>query len=113
MGILDSLRKLKRRKKEEEIIELPEEEKAPQRLNVRIEKLGGLADVRRLENLVKKGNILFLKTKELQKKDLGQFQTSIQKLKRICEQYGWDIAGTEDGYIVVTPRFAKIVRERS
>ncbi len=113
MGILDSLKRLKKKKKEEEIIELPEEEVTPQKLNVRIEKLGGLADVRRLENLVKKGNILFLKTKELQRKDLGQFQTSIQKLKRVCEQYGWDIAGTEDGYIVVTPRFAKIVREKT
>ena len=59
---------------------------------------------------VREGNILFLKTRELQKKDLGQFQTSVQKLKRSCSSFGFDIAGTEEGYLVVTPKFAQIAR---
>jgi SepF-like predicted cell division protein (DUF552 family) len=59
---------------------------------------------------VKEGNILFVKTQELQKKDLGQFQTAVQKLNRICKNFGFDLVGTEDGYLVVTPKFAKIVR---
>ena len=54
------------------------------------------------------GNIVILKTKELQRKDLGQFQTGVQKLKRVCDERGWGIIGTEEGYIIVAPKFVKI-----
>lgn len=92
-------------------VELPVHEEEPvERVNVRIESLAGLSDVDRLARLVREGNILFLKTRELQRKDIGQFQTSVQKLKRVCTNYGFDIAGTEEGYLVVTPKFALIKR---
>lgn len=93
-----------------EEVELPVEEGATEKINVRIENLQGLIDVEKITKLVREGNILFLKTKELQKKDLGQLQTTVQRLKRVCSQYGWDIAGTEDGYLVLTPKFARIER---
>lgn len=96
--------------KKEEPIELPVEEEQTERIEVRIENLFGMSDVDRLTKLLREGSILFLKTKDLQKKDLGEFQTTVQKLKRVCNQYGFDIAGTEDGYLVVTPKFAQIVR---
>lgn len=95
-------------KKEE--VELPVEEEVAERVNVKIENLQGLIDVDRVTKLLREGNILFLKTKELQKKDLGQLQTTVQRLKRVCSQNDWDIAGTEDGYLVLTPRFARIER---
>lgn len=96
-------------KKEE--VELPiEEEVGTEKINIRIENLQGLIDVERLTKLLREGNILFLKTKELQKKDLGQLQTTVQRLKRICSQNDWDIAGTEDGYLVLAPKFARIER---
>lgn len=104
MGIRDLLLG----KKEE--VELPVEEETVEKVSVRIENLQGLIDVEKLTKLLREGNILFLKTRELQKKDLGQLQTTIQRLKRVCSQYSWDIAGTEDGYLVLTPRFAKIER---
>lgn len=108
MALRDVLKKLI--PLEEESVELPVEEERGERINVRIENLGGLEDVDRISKLLREGNILFLKTKELQKRNLGQLQTSVQKLKRVCGNFGWDIAGTEEGYLVVTPRFAQIVR---
>jgi SepF-like predicted cell division protein (DUF552 family) len=100
----------KMRKKEEvEEVEIPAEEPGKQ-VTVRIENLTGMIDVDRIGRLVKDGNILFLKTKELRRKDIGQFQNTVLKLKRVCTQFGWDIVGTEDGYLIVTPPFAKIVR---
>lgn len=95
---------------EEEQVELPVAEEPVERVNVRIENFGGMGDVDRVTRLVREGNILFLKTRELQKKDLGQFQTSVQKLKRTCSNFGFDLAGTEEGYLVVTPKFAQISR---
>lgn len=91
-------------------VELPVAEEPVERVNVRVENLGGLGDIDRLTKLVREGNILFLKTRELQKRDLGQFQTSVQKLKRVCTNYSFDIAGTEEGYLVVTPKFVQISR---
>jgi len=95
----------------QEVVELPEEEEQMERVNVRIENLTGMVDVDRFERLLREGNILFLKTKQLQRQDLGQFQLAVQKLKRVSHNYGFDLAGTEEGYLVVTPKFAKVVRE--
>lgn len=98
--------------KDSEIVEFSEEgaSEAGEKLNIRIDSLSGMEDVDRVAGLVKQGNIMFLKVKDLQKKDIGQFQTTIQKLKRNCTQFNWDIVGLEDGYLVVTPPFAKIER---
>lgn len=111
MGFMDSLKKLT--KNEEEQIELPldEEDQQPsEKIYVRVENLGGVNDVERIEKLLKAGNILFLKIAELQKRDLGQFKQTVQMIKRRCVQFGWDIVGIEEGYIVLTPKFAKIMR---
>jgi SepF-like predicted cell division protein (DUF552 family) len=94
----------------EEPVELPAEEEPVQPVYVRIENLKDFVDIERITKLVKEGNIVFLKTKELQRTDLGEFQNCVQKLKRVSNQFGFDIAGTEEGYLVVTPSFAKIAR---
>jgi len=95
----------------QEAVELPEEEEQMERVNVRIENLTNMADVDRFEKLVREGNILLLKTKQLQRQDLGQFQLAVQKLKRVSHNYGFDLAATEEGYLVVTPKFARVARE--
>ena len=94
-----------------ETVELPEEEEQMDRVHVRVENLTNMADVERFEKLLREGNILCLKTKQLQRQDLGQFQLAVQKLKRVSHNYGFDLVGTEDGYLVVTPKFARISRE--
>ncbi|MEM5879427.1 MAG: cell division protein SepF [Candidatus Aenigmatarchaeota archaeon] len=101
---------LKRLLGKEEPVELPTEEEPVQPVYVRIENLKDFVDIERITKLLREGNIVFLKTKELQRTDLGEFQNCVQKLKRVSNQYGFDIAGTEEGYLVVTPSFARIVR---
>lgn len=113
MGFMDSLKKMMKR--EEEQVELPAEDTAAaeqpvEKITVRIENLTGVNDVERIERLLKSGNILFLKVLELQRRDIGQFKQTIDMIRRRCIQFGWDIVGIEDGYMVVTPKFAKIMR---
>ena len=105
MGILDIFKK-----KEEGMVEISPEEEEKRQVTIRIENLTGFVDVERIAKLLKEGNIVLLNTKELQKKDLGEFQNSVRKLQRMCSQFRWDIVGTEDGYLVLTPNFAKIAR---
>jgi SepF-like predicted cell division protein (DUF552 family) len=106
MGLLSDLFK----KKDDEMLELPVEGEQMQQVMVRIETLRDFVDIDRIARLVKEGNIVFLKTRDLQRKDLGEFQNCMQKLKRVSNQFGFDLAGTEEGYLVVTPTFAKIAR---
>ena len=110
MGFFDRLKKFAQA--EEEQMELPAEqpEGPAEKVTVRVDNLQGINDVERIEKLVKEGNILFLKVFDLQKKDLGQFKQTVQMLKRRCIQYGWDIVGIEEGYMVLAPKFAKIAR---
>jgi len=96
--------------KREEPMELPVEEETAQPVYVRVENLKDFVDIERITRLLRDGNIVFLKTRELQRTDLGEFQNCVQKLKRVSNQYGFDIVGTEEGYIVLTPTFAKIAR---
>lgn len=110
--VLDSLKKLISRKGKDHV-ELPVEEEVGEvkdGIFVRIENLGGINDVERIERLLKQGNIVFLKIADLQKKDLGQFKQTVQMLKRRSIQFGWDLVGVEEGYLIITPKFAKIVR---
>jgi SepF-like predicted cell division protein (DUF552 family) len=90
---------------------LPEEEEQRQQINVRIETLKDFVDTERITNLLNEGNIIFLKTKDIQRHDLGEFQNCVQKLKRNSAKFGWDIVGLEEGYLVLTPKFARIERQ--
>ena len=107
--MLDRIKEFFKRK--EEFIEFEPEEKEEEKVTIRMEKLGGIVDADRIARLLLEGNIVFLNVRDLQKRDFGQFQTSVEKLKRYSNQYGWDIAATDDGYLLLTPRFARISRE--
>jgi len=108
VGLLqDIFRKIK---PEEDAVELPEEEQVERQVTVRVETLKDFVDIDRVSRMLKDGNIVFLKARDLQRTDLGEFQNCVQKLKRVCTQYGWDIVGTDEGYLVVTPQFVKIAR---
>ena len=108
MGLIqDIFRKIR---SEEEAVELPEEQEEQRQVTVRIETLKDFVDIDRISRLLRDGNIVFIKARELQRTDLGEFQNCVQKLKRVSNQYGWDIVGTEEGYLIVTPQFAKIER---
>lgn len=99
-----------RRGSEPEQIELPVEEEPRQQLLVRIEALKDFVDIDRITRLVKEGSIVLLKTRELQRRDLGEFQNCVQKLKRVSNQQGFDLVGTDEGYLILTPSFARIHR---
>jgi SepF-like predicted cell division protein (DUF552 family) len=110
MSFMDIFKKLGKGQ-EEEVVEFPEEvTEGEKKVTVRIETLENFIDAERVARLLRDGNIVFLKVGDLQKKDLGEFQNCVQKLKRLCSQGGWDIVGVEEGYLVLTPTFAKIER---
>ena len=105
--LTDLLSGLRRRA---EVIEVPAEEEEKPKINIRVETLEGFVDVDRIIKLLKDGNIVFLRTAQIQKHDLGEFRNCVEKLKRSSRQFGWDIVGLEEGYLILTPPFARVKR---
>ncbi len=112
MAFGDILKKIGLGKTEEgsKEVELEHPDAGANPLSIRIDNLTGMVDVDRVARMVKDGNVMFLKLRELQRRDIGEFQNTLQKLKRTCSQFGWDMVALEDGYLIVTPKFAKVER---
>lgn len=112
MGFTDLFKRLAPKDIAEDSVEFPEEEGPMERMNVRIENVNNLGDVERVANYLKQGNVVLVKMKDLQKNDVGLFQITMQKMKRLCMQFNWDLVAFQEGYLVVTPNFARIERPK-
>ncbi|MEM5832406.1 MAG: hypothetical protein QXT38_03820 [Candidatus Aenigmatarchaeota archaeon] len=95
----------------EEQLELTEIKDTFQKYPLKVEKLLGYQDVERIARIVRDGNLTLVSVKDLQKKDLSEFQNSLIKLKKIVNQFKWDMVGIEDGYLIISPGFAVIERK--
>lgn len=107
MGIFDVF---KSKKPAEDSVEFPEDQEPRETLSVRIENVNGLGDVERIGGYLRQGNVVLVKVRDLQRKDVGLFQTSLQKMKRLSTQFNWDMVALQEGYVIMTPSFARIER---
>lgn len=110
MGIFDIFKNFGGRKPAEDAVEFPEDQEPREKLTVRIESVAGLGDVERIGAYLRQGNVVLVKIKDLQRKDVGLFQTSLQKMKRLSSQFNWDMVALNEGYVILTPSFARIER---
>ncbi len=56
--------------------------------------------------------IALINIKPLKEKDIVELKRTINKLKKTCDAIEGDIAGISEDWIVVTPGFAKVYRNR-
>lgn len=97
--------------KPEEYIEidksfLVEEEK----VRVRVENLKAVGDVERIQDLIRTGNIVFLRIKDLKAKNLNDLKRAVDRLRKTCVAMNGDIVGIDEDYIVLCPSFARVFR---
>ena len=110
MAIKDLLKKPKKEEGEEFVeIEQPVEEG---KVNVRIETLRDYIDTDRMQQLVREGNVVFLKIKELRNRDMSELKRAVDKLKKTCTAMNGDMVGVDEDFLVITPNFARIFRGR-
>lgn len=109
MGFFDFLKGGKKQVTEDSV-EFSETQEPREMLTIRIESVASLGDVERVAAYLRRGNILLIKIKELQRKDIGLAQTTLQKMKRISTQFNWDLVALPEGYLIMTPNFARIER---
>lgn len=81
-----------------------------QKVNVRIELLKDFNDTDRVQQLVREGNVVFLKIRELREKNISELKRCVDRLKKTAVANGGDIVGIEEDFLVLTPNFARIYR---
>ena len=75
-----------------------------------IEDFSDIKDI--LDSLREGYTIALINIKPLKEKDLVDLKRAINKLKKTCDAIDGDIAGFGEDYIVVTPSFAQIYRNK-
>lgn len=100
---------------EEEYVELDtgSGDEGKSKLVVRPFTIQDFADIKEILDALRDGNtIALINIKPLMDKDLVELKRAINKLKKTCEAVEGDIAGLGDDYIVITPSFAEIYRNK-
>lgn len=110
MGLADIFKRKISREPADDSVEFPNEEAPVERMKIRVETVNNLTDLDRVASYIKQGHVILVKVKDLQRNDVGLFQTTVQKMKRMCTQFNWDLVAIPEGYLVVTPNYVRIER---
>jgi len=112
MPIKKILEKLKKREEEsKEEIEIKEEAfKEEIKPKIRVEKLSSYADVPKIQEFLRNGEIVFLNIKDLKNSNLSDLKKAVDKLKNTISAIDGDIVGVDDNYLLLTPNYARIQR---
>ena len=100
---------------EEEYLELDTNVKkaGSSKIVVRPFVLEDFSDVKQVLDSLRDGyTVSLVNIRPLKDKDLVELKRAINKLKKTCDAINGDIAGFGDDYIVVTPGFAEIYRNK-
>lgn len=70
---------------------------------IKIETISDFADVDRVQEHVRAGNIVWVKIKAMKEKDMLELKRAIDRLRKTCIAINGDIAGVDEDFIVLTP----------
>ena len=71
------------------------------------------SDVKEALDALREGyTIALINIKPLKEKDVVELKRAVNKLKKTCDAIDGDIAGVSEDWIVVTPMFAHIYRDK-
>lgn len=94
---------------EDEYLEISSNEEK-KKIKIRIATLNEFGDVEGVQNLLREGDIVWVKIKPLKDKDMTDLRRAIERLKRTVQAIHGDIAGVDQDWIVACPGFAHIHR---
>ncbi|MEM4396194.1 MAG: cell division protein SepF [Candidatus Woesearchaeota archaeon] len=100
---------------EEEYLEITAEsfEDNQKKVLVRAYSLSEFEDIKPILNDLRLGYIIcFVNIKNLKEKDPVELKRAIQKFKIAIDNFGGDIAGVGEDWIIITPSFAEIDKSK-
>jgi SepF-like predicted cell division protein (DUF552 family) len=111
MVIKKLLKKVRPEKEEEEFIEIDTSAFRDEgKIRVRVENLRDFPDTPRIQKLLREGNVMFIKIKDLREKNLAELRKAVNRLKKTCMAMDGDIVSVDEEYLIVTPSFARVYR---
>ncbi|MEM5773307.1 MAG: cell division protein SepF [Candidatus Aenigmatarchaeota archaeon] len=102
--------KISKKGEEEGFVEVETGFEEENKINVKIDSLKSYADVERILQFLREGNIIFLRIKDLRTKDINELKKAVEKLKKTCAAMDGDLVGVEEDFLVITPKFARVYR---
>ena len=76
--------------------------------------INDFADIKEALDALREGyTIALINIKPLKDKDIVELKRAVNKLKKTCDAIDGDIAGVSEDWIVVTPTFAHIYRNKA
>lgn len=97
----------------DEYMEVSEDMRTNGKVGVRIETLANYNDTDRIQHLVRDGNVVFLRIRDLRAKDIAELKRSVDKLRKTCTAMNGDMVGVDEDFLVITPQYAQIYRGRT
>ena len=80
------------------------------KIELRVEEIQSYDDCARIQSIIRMGNIVVLKIKDLKTKDVDELQRSIDKLKKTVYAIGGDIIGIDENIIFVLPQDVELTK---
>lgn len=100
---------------EDEFIEIDTAKQSGNRSKIMIKSfiVSNFDDIKDALAVLREGyTIALINIKPLKEKDIVELKRTINKLKKTCDAIEGDIAGISEDWIVVTPGFARVYRNR-
>ncbi len=96
---------------EDEYVELDHvtEENASE-VKIRIHTLNEYGDVEPVQDMLRNGNIVWVKIKPLRDKDMTDLKRAIDRIKKTVRSVDGDVAGIDEDWLIATPSYAHIHR---
>jgi len=124
MGIMDKMKNMfgsgsqdaaEHEESEKEYVELDSEvtKETKGKIVVRPFVIEDFADIKSILDVLREGTtICLINIRPLKDKDLVELKRAVNKLKKTTDAIEGDIAGFGEDYIIITPSFAKVYRQK-
>ncbi|MFB6294315.1 MAG: cell division protein SepF [Candidatus Nanohaloarchaea archaeon] len=91
-----------------ELDEMTEEESGE--VKIRVHTLNEYGDVEPVQDMIRNGEIVWVKIGPLRNKDMTDLKRAIDRIKKTVRSVDGDVAGIDEDWLIATPDYAHIHR---
>lgn len=97
---------------EDEYVELDEADatSSDKKVRIRVHTLHEYGDVEPVQEMLRDGNIVWVKIQPLRDKDMTDLKRAIDRIKKTVRSIDGDVAGIDEDWLIATPPYAHIHR---
>lgn len=97
---------------EDDYVELDadQETEADKKVKIRVHTLNEYGDVEPVQDMLRDGDIVWVKIKPLRDKDMTDLKRAIDRIKKTVRSIDGDVAGIDEDWLIATPPYAHIHR---